>query len=67
MKYRGYTIEQIAQVIDHTVLKPTATEADIRLVCEQALEFDTASACIRPMDVKQAASILANSSVDVAT
>ncbi|MFM6980520.1 MAG: deoxyribose-phosphate aldolase [Micrococcales bacterium] len=67
MKYRGYTIEQIAKVIDHTVLKPTATEADIRMVCEQALKFDTASACIRPMDVKQAASILANSSVDVAT
>lgn len=67
MKYRNYTVEQIAKFIDHTVLKPTATEAEIIAVCQQALQFQTASACIRPMDVKLAASILANSDVDVAT
>lgn len=67
MKYRGFTIDQIAKFIDHTVLKPTASSEEIRIVCEQALQFQTASACIRPMDVKFASSILANSGVDVAT
>lgn len=67
MKYRGYTIEQVAKFIDHTVLKPTATRADITAVCEQAVEYQTATACIRPMDVSQAREILANTGVAVAT
>lgn len=67
MKYRSLTIEQIAKFIDHTVLKPTASEAEITAVCEQAVEFNTASACIRPMDVAHAARILGKTGVDVAT
>jgi len=37
--------------IDHTLLKPTATQSEISKICEEALEFHTASACIPPVFV----------------
>jgi len=65
--YRGYTVEQIAGFIDHSVLKPESSRAEIVQACEVASAAKTASVCIRPMDVKLAASLLANSGVPVCT
>lgn len=57
----------IAKYIDHTILKPTTTLGDIEKVCEEATEFGFAAVCIPPYYVKDAAQILGNNSVKVAT
>jgi len=65
--YRGYTIEQIAAHIDHSVLKPESSRAEIERACEVARAAKTASLCIRPMDVKLSVQLLAGSGVPVCT
>ena len=65
--YRGYTLEQVAKTIDHSILKPDFTDGDVRAGAELALKYNTASYCIRPMDVVAAAKALAGSSVNVCT
>jgi deoxyribose-phosphate aldolase len=65
--YRGYTLEQVAKTIDHSILKPDFTDGDVRAGAELALKYKTASYCIRPMDVAPAAEILAGSGVNVCT
>src|SRR5687767_15895009 len=57
----------IASIIDHTVLKATATEADVDQVCEEALQYRFASACIPPFYIPRAASFLQGSQVKVCT
>lgn len=65
--YRGYTLEQVAKTIDHSILKPDFSYADVEAGAQLALEFNTASYCIRPMDVAVAARALAGSTVNVCT
>lgn len=65
--YRGYTLEQVAKTIDHSILKPDFTYADVEAGAELALKYNTASYCIRPMDVAVAAKKLAGSTVNVCT
>lgn len=65
--YRGYTLQQVAKTIDHSILKPDFTYADVVAGAELALKYETASYCIRPMDVAKAAELLAGSSVAVCT
>jgi len=65
--YRGYTLEQVAKTIDHSILKPDFTYADVEAGSQLALKFNTASYCIRPMDVSVAAKALAGSTVNVCT
>ena len=65
--YRGYMLEQVAKTIDHSILKPDFTYADVLAGAELALKFNTASYCIRPMDVAVAAKALAGSTVAVCT
>lgn len=65
--YRGYTLEQVAKTIDHSILKPDFTYADVAAGAELALKYNTASYCIRPMDVVAAAKALAGSTVNVCT
>ncbi len=47
------TNTEILTYIDHTRLAATSTWAEIKRLCEQALEFKTASVCIPPCYVKQ--------------
>jgi len=65
--YRGYTLEQVAKTIDHSILKPEFTDADVAAGAALALKYNTASYCIRPMDVAPAAALLAGSDVHVCT
>lgn len=65
--YRGYTLEQVAKTIDHSILKPDFTYADVLAGAALALKYNTASYCIRPMDVAAAAEQLAGSTVNVCT
>jgi deoxyribose-phosphate aldolase len=45
-------IKDIMCKVDHTLLTQTATEADIKQVCDDALRYGTASVCIPPCYVK---------------
>jgi deoxyribose-phosphate aldolase len=53
----------LARYIDHTLLKPAATEEQIRKLCAEALEFNFRSVCINPTWVSLAASLLRGSDV----
>ncbi|MEE8341201.1 MAG: deoxyribose-phosphate aldolase, partial [Candidatus Neomarinimicrobiota bacterium] len=59
--------EDIAHCIDHTILKPDATEDDIITLCTEAKEFKFASVCVSPSYVPLAARELAGSQVKVCT
>jgi deoxyribose-phosphate aldolase len=53
----------LARYIDHTILKPGATEEQVRNLCAEALEFNFRSVCINPTWVPLAAKLLQNSEV----
>jgi deoxyribose-phosphate aldolase len=57
----------IASLIDHTILKPEATEAEVRKICAEALKYGFASVCINPYWVPLAAKLLKGSKVKVCT
>jgi hypothetical protein len=57
----------LAQYIDHTVLKADATEAEIRKLCEEAATFGFASVCVNPTNVALAYEFLRDSPVKVCT
>lgn len=59
--------EDIARCIDHTILKPDATEDDIIKLCAEAREFQFATVCVSPSYVPLAARELAGSPVKVCT
>lgn len=58
---------RIAGMIDHTILKPEATEAQVAKLCEEAKEYEFASVCVNPGMVKLAAQCLKDSKVGVCT
>jgi deoxyribose-phosphate aldolase len=58
---------QIAAVIDHTLLRPDATEADIHRVCREACQYGFASVCVNPYWVPLVAAELKGSQVKVCT
>ncbi len=53
----------LARYIDHTLLKPAATEEQIRKLCAEALEFNFRSVCVNPTWVSLAANLLRGSDV----
>jgi deoxyribose-phosphate aldolase len=57
----------MARYIDHTLLKPDATGAEIDQLCREAAEYRFASVCINPTWVKRAAENLRGTSVPVCT
>jgi deoxyribose-phosphate aldolase len=48
-------------MIDHTLLKPTASESQVRQLCTEALEYGFAAVCINPIWVSLSASLLSGS------
>ena len=60
-------IREIAKMIDHSLLHPTMTDADLREGCELALKYDVASVCVKPYAVAMAAQLLTGSNVLVGT
>lgn len=59
--------QQLARMIDHTLLKPEATKAGIEKLCKEALEYNFASVCVNPTNVELAAKLLKGSEVKVCT
>lgn len=50
--------QELLNITDHTLLKPEATWEQIRAVCDQGMRYQTASVCIPPSYVRQAADYL---------
>src|SRR5688572_27851704 len=61
------TAHDWASLIDHTLLKPEASESDIKKLCSEAVQFGFASVCVNPTWVKKAAEFLQGSNVPVCT
>ena len=61
------TAHDWASLIDHTLLKPEATESDIKKLCSEAAEFGFASVCVNPGWVKKASEFLKGTNVPVCT
>lgn len=62
---RKYTVQEVASKIDHAVLKPDQTEADVRKNAAMCIERGVASMCVRPCDIQLAAQLLKDSPVMV--
>ena len=56
---------ELARRIDHTLLKATATVADVNRLCEEGLRFDFWSVCVAPCNVHRAKERLEGSDVKV--
>jgi deoxyribose-phosphate aldolase len=64
----GRSIDQeVARLIDHTLLRPDATVVDIRKICAEARQYGFASVCVNPYWVPLVAGELAGSAVKVCT
>lgn len=61
------TERQLAKTIDHSLLRPELDDAFIEAGCRLAAEYDVASVCVRPADVKRARAILDATDVAVGT
>jgi deoxyribose-phosphate aldolase len=61
------TYEQIAKTIDHSLLRPELTDAELIAGCELANEYHVASVCIKPGSVPLATQLLQGSDVVVGT
>lgn len=57
----------LAQYIDHTNLRPTATETDIRQLCMEAYEYQFRAICLPPSYVLYASDILVGTPIKVCT
>ena len=60
-----YTKEQVAQTIDHAVLKPEQTLADLKDNAEMCIKNKVFSMCVKPCDIKAAKELLKDSGVKV--
>lgn len=58
-----YTYEQLAKMIDHSLLHPTLTDQELEDGCKLAVKYGVASVCIKPYAVKRAAELMAKSGV----
>ncbi len=62
-----YTLEQIAKMIDHSLLNPVLTDEELEAGCRLAMEHNVASVCIKPYYLRRCAEILAGSAVAPST
>lgn len=63
----GAPAGSVAGLIDHTLLKPDATQAEIETLCHEAREYSFATVCLNPTWVPLAARLLRGSRVGVCT
>jgi deoxyribose-phosphate aldolase len=61
----GGAPEEVANLIDHTLLRPDATRADIEAICQEARTFRFATVCVNPTWVALCAGLLRHSPVGV--
>ncbi|WP_031513905.1 deoxyribose-phosphate aldolase [Desulfofalx alkaliphila] len=61
------TKKQLAAMIDHTLLRPTATKDDIIMLCKEAADYSFASVCVNPCHVPLAVEQLQGTDIAVCT
>ena len=59
------TLRELSKMIDHSLLHPTMSDADLRKGCEVARQYDVAAVCIKPYAIGLAKKMLAGSDVKV--
>ncbi len=59
------SLRDLAKMIDHSLLHPTMTDAEVRKGCELARKYDVATACVKPYSIALAKEILAGSDVGI--
>lgn len=59
--------QQLARLIDHTLLKPEATSQQIEELCQEAIKYNFASVCVHPSYVRTVARIVTGTEVGVCT
>jgi len=62
-----YSYNDIAKMIDHSLLNPVLTDRELEDGCRVALEYDVASVCIKPYYLRKCAEILKGSTVKAST
>ena len=62
-----YTYSDVAKMIDHALLAPTLTAAELEAGCRLARAYDVASVCIMPFALKRCSELLAGSTVKAST
>ncbi len=62
-----YRYEELAGLIDHSLLHPTMTDVEMEAGCREAAELQVASVCVKPYFVARAAEILKGSGVAAGT
>ncbi len=62
-----YTYDDIAKMIDHSLLNPTLTAPQLEAGCRLAVEYDVASVCILPYYLSRCAELLDGSTVKAST
>jgi len=63
----NYTYEDIAKMIDHSLLNPALTEQQLEEGCRTAVDYNTASVCIMPYYLRRCAEALKGSTVRAGT
>ena len=67
VRFVTYTYRDIAKMIDHSLLAPTMTIADLEAGIQLGLQYDVASVCIIPAYLRRCAEMLAGSDVKPST
>lgn len=62
-----YTYEDIAKMIDHSLLNPVMTDEQLEEGCRIAREYGTATVCIKPYYLRRCAELLAGTAVKPST
>jgi deoxyribose-phosphate aldolase len=59
------TLRDLAKMIDHSLLHPTMTDAEVKAGCELSRKYDVATACVKPYHIGLAKEIFAGNDVKV--
>jgi deoxyribose-phosphate aldolase len=62
-----WTYQDLAKMIDHSLLQPALTAAELEAGCRLAVEYDVASVCILPYFLRRCAEILKGTGVAAST
>lgn len=57
--------DELAKMIDHSILQPTHTDSDLEKQCAVARKYNVASVCVKPYAVRRAVQLLKGSGVEV--
>ncbi len=58
------TVNELAKMIDHSLLHPTMTDADVQAGCELSRDYGVATACVKPYSIRQALNIFEGCDVE---